>query len=116
MGLLEPHGRDRRRNGRVPVKARDDAFPVRVERSRDTLLLDDARSEREGKVMGVLAGIARHGRPRGPIELLESVRVTVEAGLAGDFRGAVKPGARARRQVSLIERIDWEAAMADLGV
>jgi MOSC domain-containing protein YiiM len=66
--------------------------------------------------MGVLAGIARHGRPRGPIEILDSVRVTVEAGLAGDFRGAVKPGARARRQVSLIERIDWEAAMADLGV
>jgi MOSC domain-containing protein YiiM len=66
--------------------------------------------------MGMLAGIARHGRPRGPIELLESVRVTVEAGLAGDFRGAVKPGRKAKRQVSLIERTDWDAAMADLGV
>ena len=66
--------------------------------------------------MGVLTGIARHGRPRGPIEVLESVHVSVEAGLAGDFRGAVKPGRSAKRQVSLIERTDWEAAMAELGV
>lgn len=66
--------------------------------------------------MGVLTGIARHGRPRGPIEVLESVHVSVEAGLAGDFRGAVKPGRLAKRQVSLIERTDWEAAMAELGV
>ncbi|MDB5704983.1 MAG: hypothetical protein JWN66_2099 [Sphingomonas bacterium] len=66
--------------------------------------------------MGVLAGIARHGRPRGPIEVLEHVHVSIEAGLAGDFRGAVKPGRKAKRQVSLIERSDWEAAMAELGV
>jgi len=66
--------------------------------------------------MGVLTGIARHGRPRGPIEVLESVHVSVEAGLAGDFRGAVKPGRSAKRQVSLIERADWDAAMAELGV
>jgi MOSC domain-containing protein YiiM len=66
--------------------------------------------------MGVLAGIARHGRPRGPIEVLEHVHVSVETGLAGDFRGAVKPGRQAKRQVSLIERIDWDAAMAELGV
>jgi len=66
--------------------------------------------------MGVLTGIARHGRPRGPIEVLESVHVSVEAGLSGDFRGAVKPGRSAKRQVSLIERADWDAAMAELGV
>lgn len=66
--------------------------------------------------MGVLTGIARHGRPRGPIEVLDSVHVSIEAGLAGDFRGAVKPGRSAKRQVSLIERTDWEAAMAELGV
>jgi len=66
--------------------------------------------------MGVLTGIARHGRPRGPIEVLESVHVSIEAGLAGDFRGAVKPGRSAKRQVSLIERADWDAAMAELGV
>lgn len=66
--------------------------------------------------MGTLAGIARHARPRGPMETLDHVQVTVEAGLDGDFRGAVKPGGRGRRQVSLIERRDWEAAMAELGV
>ena len=38
-------------------------------------------------------------------------------GFAGrrDFRGAVKPGGRGRRQVSLIERTDWNAAMAVVG-
>lgn len=66
--------------------------------------------------MGVLAGIARHGRPRGPIETLDAVDVSIEGGLAGDFRGAVKPGGRGRRQVSLIERADWESAMSELSV
>ena len=66
--------------------------------------------------MGIVTGIARHARPRGPMEVLDHVGVTVEAGLDGDFRGAVKPGGRGRRQVSLIERRDWDAAMADLGV
>lgn len=66
--------------------------------------------------MGIIAGIARHARPRGPMETLDRVRITVESGLDGDFRGAVKPGGRGRRQVSLIERRDWDAAMADLGV
>lgn len=64
---------------------------------------------------GTLLGIARHGRPRGPIETLDHVHVSIEGGLAGDFRGAVKPGGRGRRQVSLIEGRDWDAAMADLG-
>jgi MOSC domain-containing protein YiiM len=64
---------------------------------------------------GTLTGIARHARPRGPIETLDSVDVTVEAGLAGDFRGAVKPGGKGKRQVSLIEAGDWAAAMAELG-
>jgi MOSC domain-containing protein YiiM len=64
---------------------------------------------------GRLLGIARHGRPRGPIETLDHVHVSIEGGLDGDFRGAVKPGGRARRQVSLIRAEDWAAAMADLG-
>ncbi|MHA3839822.1 MOSC domain-containing protein [Sphingomonas aestuarii] len=64
---------------------------------------------------GTLTGIARHARPRGPIETLDAVDVTVEAGLAGDFRGAVKPGGKGKRQVSLIEAGDWAAAMAELG-
>ncbi len=49
------------------------------------------------------------------MEVLDHTTITVESGLDGDFRGAVKPGGRGRRQVSLIERGDWEAAMADLG-
>jgi len=65
---------------------------------------------------GVLAGIARHAFPRAPMEVIEHVHVSVESGLAGDFRGAVKPGREAKRQVSMIERADWDAAMAELGV
>ncbi|WNO54996.1 MOSC domain-containing protein [Stakelama saccharophila] len=65
--------------------------------------------------MSRLAGIARHGRPRGPMETLDAVEITVDGGLAGDFRGSVKPGGRGRRQVSLIEAEDWNAAMAELG-
>lgn len=49
------------------------------------------------------------------MELIEAVDVTVEGGLHGDFRGAVKPGGRGKRQVTLMERGDWDAAMADLG-
>ena len=64
---------------------------------------------------GRLAGIARHGRPRGPIETLNAVMVTVEAGLAGDYRGAVKPGGKGRRQVTVMAREDWDAALVELG-
>ena len=49
------------------------------------------------------------------METLDLVQVSIEAGLAGDFRGAVKPGGRGRRQVSLLERGDWDAAMAETG-
>lgn len=66
--------------------------------------------------IGRLAGIARHARPRGAIEPIDHVAVSLEAGLAGDFRGAVKPGGRGRRQVSLIEAADWDAACAELGI
>ena len=66
-------------------------------------------------VGGVLVGIARHARPKGPMELLEAVAVTVEGGLDGDCRGRVKPNGRGRRQVTMMERRDWDAAMAELG-
>ena len=49
------------------------------------------------------------------MEILDAVQVSIESGLAGDFRGAVKPGGRGRRQVSLLERGDWDAAMAETG-
>lgn len=65
--------------------------------------------------MGTLAGIARHGRPKGPMETIDHVEVTLEGGLQGDFRGAIKPGGRGRRQVTLLERGDWDAALAEVG-
>ena len=64
---------------------------------------------------GRLVGIARHGRPRGPMETLDAVSVSQDAGLQGDFRGAVRPGRKPKRQVSLIEAESWQAAMAELG-
>jgi hypothetical protein len=64
---------------------------------------------------GVLAGIARHAYPKAPMEVLTEAMVTIEAGISGDFRGAVKPGGKGRRQVTLMERGDWDAAMRELG-
>lgn len=63
----------------------------------------------------MLAGIARHARPKAPMEPLDHVSVSVEGGVHGDFRGVVKPGGRGRRQVTLIEANDWAAAMAETG-
>lgn len=73
-----------------------------------------ARADGLSKTVGVLAGIARHDRPKGPMETVDHVMVTVDGGVHGDFRGIVKPGGRGRRQVTLIERGDWEAAMAEV--
>lgn len=67
------------------------------------------------KSEGRLIGIARHGRPRGPIESVDHIHISIEAGVAGDFRGAVKPGGRGKRQVTIMSREGWDAAMADLG-
>jgi len=74
------------------------------------------RSGADELAVGVLLGIARHGRPRGPIELLDRASVSVEAGIAGDYRGAVKPGGRGRRQLTLMEAGDWLAAVKEVGV
>jgi MOSC domain-containing protein YiiM len=63
---------------------------------------------------GTLLGIARHARPRGPMEVLERVRVTREGGLQGDFRGAMRK--TGKRQVSLMESESWIAATGELGV
>ena len=64
---------------------------------------------------GTLAGIARHAFPKAPMETVDHVEVTVDGGVHGDYRGAVKPGGRGRRQVTLIESGDWQAAMAEVG-
>ena len=66
--------------------------------------------------MGTIAGIARRAAPRAPMEVLNSAEITVERGVADDVRGRLKPGGRNRRQVTLMERADWEAAIAQIGV
>ena len=70
-------------------------------------------AEAGGRV-GVLAGIARHARPKAVMEIVDHVAVTLAGGIAGDFRGGMK-GKPYRRQVTLIERGDWEAALAEVG-
>lgn len=48
------------------------------------------------------------------METIDRARVTLEGGIAGDFRGAMK-GRPHRRQVTLLEAGDWDAAMAEVG-
>ena len=67
-----------------------------------------------GRRVGVLAGIARHARPKAVMERLDLAIVTLAGGIAGDFRGVMK-GCPYRRQVTLIERSDWEAALGEVG-
>jgi MOSC domain-containing protein YiiM len=63
-----------------------------------------------------LAGIARHGAPKGAMETVQHVRVTVAEGLHGDFRSgmaSIKPSRK--RQVSLIEADCVTAAFTECG-
>ena len=65
---------------------------------------------------GRLAGIARHGEPKGPMETLGQVSVTIAEGVRGDYRGArasMKPDRK--RQVTLIEADGLDAAFAEVG-
>ena len=65
---------------------------------------------------GVIAGLARHAAPRAAMEVIDRATITPERGVEGDCKGSFKPGGRNRRQVTLIERRDWETATAALGV
>jgi MOSC domain-containing protein YiiM len=82
----------------------------------------DARSMEEGGegqepahavAVGRLLGIARHDRPRGPMETVDAVDVTEREGVRGDFRGALKPG-RNKRQVTIMAAECWRDALAEL--
>ena len=48
------------------------------------------------------------------METIDTATVTLAGGIAGDFRGSMR-GKPYRRQVTLIERADWEAATAEVG-
>jgi MOSC domain-containing protein YiiM len=63
---------------------------------------------------GTLLGIARHDRPKGPMEVIGHADVTVREGIHGDFRGSLKPG-RNKRQVTVMRAEDWTAALHELG-
>ena len=64
----------------------------------------------QGKMRGKVLGIARRARTRAPMETLESTAVTIEAGIEGDLRGALRD-----RQVTVLAQEDWHAACEDLG-
>ncbi len=65
--------------------------------------------------MARIAGIARHDRPFGPIEVLDSAELIEGQGVAGDFRGTKKAGSDGRRGVVLMEAADWADATAECG-
>lgn len=58
-----------------------------------------------------LKGIALRKRALAEMQLLTSSLVTVEKGVAGDFRG--RPG---NRQVTVLSETSWQKACAELGV
>ena len=61
--------------------------------------------------MAKLLGIATHVKKRGKLERLLTTSVTLEKGVADDFRG--KPGSR---QVTVLSREGWLAACEAAGV
>ncbi len=61
--------------------------------------------------MGELVAIARKGKSRAPMEVIDSVRVTREAGLEADRCGR-RPK---RRQVTVISADVWAEVCAELG-
>ncbi len=61
--------------------------------------------------MGELVAIARKSKSRAPMEEIERVRVTREAGIAGDYRGR-RPK---NRQVTVISADVWDRVCAELG-
>jgi MOSC domain-containing protein YiiM len=61
--------------------------------------------------MAALLGIAVRSASRAPMEALEEAEITLEKGVAEDFRGGVE-----NRQVTVLVKEDWEKACSDLGV
>lgn len=65
---------------------------------------------------GRLAGIAIRAMSRGDIVLLDRATITAEAGLDGDFRGALaQRKGRPEYAVTVLEGESWAAALAEIG-
>lgn len=59
---------------------------------------------------GRLLGIARRDAPRAAMEEIAEGRISIERGLEGDHKGAKFP----RRQITILSREAWQAAVAEL--
>ncbi|MET0194324.1 MAG: MOSC domain-containing protein [Hyphomicrobiaceae bacterium] len=59
---------------------------------------------------GRLIGIAIRGARRAPMREIGDGQVTLQGGLVGDFKGAKY----ARRQITVLAREDWQAALAEI--
>jgi MOSC domain-containing protein YiiM len=65
---------------------------------------------RDEMMKGEVAGIARHAASRAPIEALDWVPISMEAGVDGDCHGEPGP-----RQVTVVSEEAWKEAIAELG-
>lgn len=59
--------------------------------------------------MGRLLGIAIRSASRAPMESLDSVQVTQQSGVAGDYRGKYGP-----RQITVLSQEAWDEACKDV--
>jgi MOSC domain-containing protein YiiM len=60
---------------------------------------------------GRLIGMARRAARRAPMQEIADGLITQKGGLVGDFKGAKYP----RRQITVLAREDWLAALAEIG-
>jgi MOSC domain-containing protein YiiM len=60
-------------------------------------------------ITGRLIAIARRSATRAPMQEIAAATISLETGLEGDCKGAKYP----RRQITLLEREAWDAAVAE---
>lgn len=64
---------------------------------------------------GRLIGISRKPRSRAAVEVIDRAAIGIDTGVAGDHRGAIRPGKSGKRQVTIMAVEDWAATLHDLG-
>jgi MOSC domain-containing protein YiiM len=87
------------------------AGKTRLTRSDANAHLQAVQLDLRGTMTGRLMGIARRGARRVPMQEVSEGLVTTKDGLIGDFKGAKYP----RRQITVLAREDWDAALAEIG-